>query len=168
MQGSYAEKCLRQTAPRVRCQLRHESERWDDTQYWAGCIEPKNSGTSVQLDIQPRVQSSGLGLDKWLLADTSGPCRLNQEEDHSPNHDCTMHAPGANEFCSVEEGFNVSTRVQTTGELSDRLFKFPRLLQSPTTEHADNQLNPNCSWTFYPVPPPEHIDPLEQINLSGQ
>ncbi|KAA3673596.1 uncharacterized protein DEA37_0014612 [Paragonimus westermani] len=168
VQGSYAEKCFRQTAPRARCQLRHESERWDDTQYWAGCTEPKNGGTSVQLDIQPRVQSSGLGLDKWLLADTSGPCRLNQKEDHSPNHDRTMHAPGANEFCSVEEGFNVSSRVQATDEVSDRLFKFPRLLQSPTTRRADNQVNPNCSWTFYPIPPPEHIDPLEQINLSGQ
>ncbi|KAF5405898.1 Voltage-dependent calcium channel type A subunit alpha-1 [Paragonimus heterotremus] len=168
VQESYAEKRLRQTDLQARSQVRRESEHWDDTRYWAECTEPKNNETSVPLDIQPRVQSSGLGSDKWLLADTNGPYRLNQEEDHSPNYGRPMHAPGANEFCHIEEGFNVSTRAQTTGELSDRLFEFPRLLQSPTTECADNQKNPNCSWTFYSVPPPEHIDQLEQINLSGQ
>ncbi|KAF7259597.1 hypothetical protein EG68_05093 [Paragonimus skrjabini miyazakii] len=168
VQESYVEKRLRQTDLQARYQVKRESEHWEDTQYWAECTEPKNTEISVPLDIQPRVQSSGLGSDKWLLADTNGPYRLSQEEDHSPNHGRSMRVPGANEFCPVEESFNVSTRVQTTGEPSNRLFEFPRLLQSPTTECADNQKNPNCSWTFYSVPPPEHIDPLEQINLSGQ
>ncbi|KAF6777969.1 hypothetical protein AHF37_02683 [Paragonimus kellicotti] len=167
VQEPYAEKRLRQADLQARYLVRRESEHWHDTQYWTECAEPKNNETSVPLDIQPRVQSSGLGSDKWLLADTNGPCRLSQE-DHPTNHGRTLHAPGANKFCPVEESFNVSTRVQTTGELSDRVFEFPRLLQSPTTECVDNQKNPNCSWTFYSVPPPEHIDSLEQINLSGQ